>query len=134
MWYIVIMISRTRTLVQFVGGELVGSVLRFPFWWYTDGVMGLASWFLRELHFRWKSYSFLIWIKHFFVPMYGQYDWSGRLVSLLMRFVVLWARAVAFVLEACFYLICCFAWVLWPPVALLFLLANLSRGSFFLIR
>lgn len=124
------MISRTRTLIHFVGGELIGSVIRFPLWWYTEGVIGLAKWFLQELRFRWKSYSFVIWLKNFFVPMYGQYDLGGRLVSVGMRFVVLCARALSIFLEACFYLLGCIAWVVLPPLALFLLLINLSQGAF----
>lgn len=128
--YIVSMISRTRTLIHFVGGDLIGSVVRFPLWWYTEGMMALANWFLRELRFRWKSYSFGIWLRNFFVPMYGQYDWSGRLISVIMRFVVLCARAVALVVEAIFYLFGCVAWALLPPLALLLFLLNLYQGTF----
>ena len=103
--YIVIMISRTRTLVQFVGGELVGSVVYFPYWWYTTGLFGLIHWFQRALRFRWKSYGLGIWLRHFFVPMYGQYDWSGRLVSIVMRAVVLFGRGIALFLELGLYMI-----------------------------
>ncbi len=126
--YIVIMISRTRTLVQFVGGELVGSVVYFPYWWYTTGLFGLIHWFQRALRFRWKSYGLGIWLRHFFVPMYGQYDWSGRLVSIVMRAVVLCGRGIALFLELGLYMIGGLVWLVLPPLALLLFFLNLSQG------
>jgi hypothetical protein len=66
--------------------DVFGSVLKFPLWWYGEGTVRVASWIMRTLTFRWRSYGFVIWIQNIFVPMYGQYDWSGRLVSFVMRF------------------------------------------------
>jgi hypothetical protein len=81
------------------------------------------------LRYRARAYAFVIWIKNFFVPMYGQYDWTGRLVSIFMRIVVLIGRGIALVVEAMVYAAGLVVWVLAPFVALLMFITNLY-GSF----
>ncbi len=106
-------------LTKFVFSETIGSVLRFPLWWYTDGLAKLGAWIVRELKYRWKAYAFAIWIQNMFVPMYGQYDWSGRLVSFIMRIVVLIGRGIALTFEACAYVALMIAYLLAPPVSII---------------
>lgn len=104
---------------KFILSETVGSVLHFPLWWYSDGLNLLIKWMLRELAYRWKAYSFVIWMQNMFVPMYGQYDWSGRMVSFIMRFLVLVGRAIGILIEAIAYVFLLFVYVLAPPFALI---------------
>jgi hypothetical protein len=116
------MTSAPLELTKFVLSETIGSALRFPLWWYTDGLMKFASWVVRELEYRWKAYSFAIWIRNMFVPMYGQYDWSGRLVSFIMRLVVLVGRGIAIVVEAFAYLLLSIMYVLALPTAIIMII------------
>lgn len=113
-------------LTKFVLSETVGSVLRFPMWWYSDGLLRLAKWVVRQLDYRWRAYSFAIWIRNLFVPMYGQYDWSGRLVSFVMRVVVLIGRGIGLFFEAFAYLVLTFVYVLVPPLALIMAVFSLT--------
>ncbi|KAA0205674.1 hypothetical protein EDM68_05055 [Candidatus Uhrbacteria bacterium] len=111
--------SAPMELTKFVVSETIGSVLRFPMWWYTDGLAKLGAWIVRELEYRWKAYAFSIWIKNMFVPMYGQYDWSGRLVSFIMRVVVLIGRGIALAFEAVAYVALAVAYLLAPPASII---------------
>ncbi len=67
-------------------GKLIGGILYFPVWWYGPGlamvVLGVGRFWGR----RQSSLGFFIWLKNIFVPMYGQRDFSGRVVSFIMRF------------------------------------------------
>lgn len=110
--------SAPLELTKFVVSETIGSVMRFPLWWYTDGLMNLGAWIVRELEYRWKAYAFAIWIRNIFVPMYGQYDWSGRLVSFVMRLVVLVGRGIALIIEALAYFFLALLYVIAPPSAI----------------
>lgn len=110
--------------VRFVAVEWVGSLLRFPIWWYGDGFAEVARWIVRSLGYRLKSYSFGVWLQNFFVPMYGQYDITGRLVSVFMRFVVLVGRLIAFAFEAMAYAALALVWLAIPAAAVLGLLGN----------
>ncbi|MCR4278948.1 MAG: hypothetical protein NUV81_03550 [bacterium] len=111
-------------LAKFVVFDLIGSIVWFPAWWYTTGLRQLLQWVGRSLRYRVRAYGFSIWIKNFFVPMYGQYDISGRLISVLMRFVVLIGRSIALLVEAIIYLGAVFLWLVSPIAIILFLLLN----------
>ena len=115
--------SRTGAVARLLLVDLAGSVLWFPLWWYTTGLSRVIMHGLRVLRYRARSYSLAIWLKNFFVPMYGQHDLVGRLVSVVMRFIVLVGRSIALLVEAMFYL---FVVALWAaaPAAFLFLCVN----------
>lgn len=108
--------------------ETLGSIIRFPFWWYTEGLAEAARWCARGLRFRWESAGIAVWVKNFFVPMYGQYDLAGRLVSVVMRFAVLIGRLIGLVIEAVGYGLLLMVWVLLPAVSLLLFLDAVLRN------
>ena len=113
-------------LTKFVFSETVGSVLRFPMWWYSDGLLRLAKWIIQKLNYRWRAYSFVIWMQNLFVPMYGQHDWSGRIVSFVMRLVVLIGRGIGLFFEALAYLVLTFVYVLLPVLSLIMMVYSLT--------
>ena len=115
------MSSRSGSIARYFLIDLFGSIIYFPAWWYTRGFFGVLRYFGQSLAYRWMSYNFPIWLKNFFVPMYGQYDWSGRLVSVFMRFFVLIGRLIALLVEALIYFTLTLLWLAAPP---LFLLLN----------
>ena len=112
----------------FLAADLFGSLLRFPLWWYGEGIIRLSGWMRGRLLYRWKSYAFVIWMQNLFVPMYGQYDWAGRLVSFVMRLVVLAARAVAYVFEILFYAVALVVYAMLPVIAALLFVFNLAAA------
>jgi hypothetical protein len=116
--------SRVGAIARLVFIDLLGSVVWFPVWWYTKGLSLVISKVVAALRYRYQEYSFRIWIKNFFVPMYGQHDLTGRFVSVFMRFVVLVGRSVAIVGEALFYVVLLVFWLLAPPCTLLFAFWN----------
>ncbi len=122
------MISRTGSVAKYFFIDLFGSVVHFPVWWYTRGFWGVLRYFGQALSYRWTSYQFRIWLKNFFVPMYGQYDWSGRLVSVFMRFFVLLGRLIAYVIEAITYFLFIILWLIVPPLCLILFLQSLYQG------
>jgi len=123
------MMQGTGSLARLLFVDLIGSVVWFPIWWYTTGIKKLIQWCHDGLRYRVRQYSFRIWIKNFFVPMYGQYDWEGRLISVFMRFVVLVGRSIALVAEFVIYVILVFGWAIVPPVAFFMALQNILAGS-----
>ncbi len=117
-----------RALGGLCVGNLFGSVFWFPFWWYTTGLERLTARLMHGLRFRMLEYGFAVWIQNFFVPMYGQYDLTGHLISVLIRFVVLIGRAVAFLVEAILSLVVLCVWILAPVVFALLFVSNLVRS------
>ena len=66
-----------------------------------------------------SSLGVLLWLKNLFVPMFGQRDWQGRLVSVFMRLVQVIARGVAFVAWIIFITIVLALWALAPVILFL---------------
>ncbi|MEN9558024.1 MAG: hypothetical protein RL141_393 [Candidatus Parcubacteria bacterium] len=81
-----------------------------------------------RLRYRARAYALGIWIRNFFVPMYGQYDWAGRLVSVFMRFVVLVGRGIALGVEAAVYGAGLLLWIVVLPLMGCLIAINLLAG------
>lgn len=122
------MISRSQAVAKLLFIDLVGSVVWFPVWWYTIGLRKVVDAALRAIRYRVQSYALRIWIRNFFVPMYGQYDWTGRLVSILMRFMVLIGRCVALIVEALAYCVGVIAWGVAPLGFALMIFMNVVQA------
>lgn len=122
------MSSRVRALSTFLLSDLLGSVVRFPFWWYTEGLMNVARWAGRSLAYRWRGYAITLWARNFFTPMYGAHDWASRVISIIMRMLVITARFIALMVESFVYGLILFGWLALPVVCILFFLLNLSLG------
>lgn len=110
--------SRVGAVAQLLVVDLAGSIVWFPVWWYTKGLQKIVRSAYAAIRYRAQAYAFRVWLKNFFVPMYGQYDWTGRLVSVFMRFVVIIGRGIAILFESWVYLFGIVCWVLAPPVSL----------------
>jgi len=67
-------------------------------------------------------------MKNFLVPMYGQFYFAGRVVSVFMRFIVLIGRGIAFIAEAFGYLVIVGIWLLLPAFSFLFFFLNIFQG------
>ncbi len=122
------MTSRVGAVARLLIFDLAGSVAWFPVWWYSTGLLNVVRAAHSTLAYRIRSYAFAIWIRNFFVPMYGQHDLTGRLVSVVMRFVVLVARGVALVVEAIVYGCGVLVWLVAPIAFFFFALTNIVRG------
>lgn len=122
------MSSRVQAVASFVVSDFFGSVLRFPLWWYTEGLMSLGAWRVRTLRYRARGYAIGLWVRNFFVPMYGTRDWVGRLISIAMRGVVILARLFALFIEVVVSVGLVLAWCFAPILAIVFLLLNVSVG------
>ncbi len=123
------MATRSNAVGKLIFIDLVGSVVWFPIWWYTKGLQKVVGSFVRAIQYRSQSYALRIWIKNFFVPMYGQYDWTGRLISVFMRMVVLIGRLIALAIEALIYAVGVAAWIVAPALFLIVGVLNLLHGA-----
>jgi hypothetical protein len=101
--------------------QIIGQILYFPVWWYTVGFVRLVRGAWRFFRNQEKSLAWSIWIKNLFVPMYGQNDWAGRLISFFVRSAQILGRSV--VLFFWLALILLFI-ILWLAAPLLILLAT----------
>lgn len=96
--------------------QILKDILLFPLWWYSLGLYKALSWFLNFCAQWWQALGVAIWLKYLFVPMYGQTDFFGRLISLAMRLVQIFARSLAFLIIALMGALLIFAWLALPLV------------------
>lgn len=109
---------------RYITLDIFGSVIAFPVWWYGAGFVEVLRFVGQALAYRIKSYGFVLWIKSLFVPMYGQYDLAGRIVSVFMRLVVLIGRGLGLVVEAFVYTILLILWILAPVLVIFGIIWN----------
>jgi hypothetical protein len=109
--------------------KILGEILYFPIWWYSVGLIEfiLKGWrFLLE---REKSLGFRIWLKNIFVPMYGQYDWAGRIISFFIRLIQVIARGILLLFWLAMFIVLVSLWLVGP--ILLFIALFFQLGSFY---
>lgn len=90
--------------------------------------MSLGAWRVRTLRYRARGYAIGLWVRNFFVPMYGTRDWVGRLISIAMRGVVILARLFALFIELIVSVGLVLVWCFAPILAIVFLFLNVSVG------
>jgi hypothetical protein len=94
--------------------EILWNIVYMPIWWYTRGLFNLIEGLLFFLSDHLKSTALLVWIKNFFKPMYGQYDWAGILISLLVRFFQIIVRSAYFIFYVILSIIAVLVWLAFP--------------------
>lgn len=98
--------------------EFLLDVVRFPLWWYGGGLKLVANWCWHSFEATRWSVALVKFLQHFFQPMYGDYTFSGRAVSLLMRtFLVVW-KTIRLTVTALWYLALLMVWLLLLPWSL----------------
>ena len=107
--------------------SIILEIVYFPIWWYSVG-------FYRLLKNTWnlfcnqeKSLGFLVWAKNILVPMYGQIDWAGRLISFLVRLVQVICRGFVLFVWLLVCLVIIIFWLVLPPFLLLALIFQVLR-------
>ena len=105
--------------------RILWDFLYFPIWWYSTGLLktlrGVGN-FYRDQE---ASLNFLVWLKNIFVPMYGQYDMAGRLVSFFIRLVQIIYRGIAMLIMIVLGLIFIAFYLSLPFIILLAILKQL---------
>lgn len=106
--------------------QLVFDILIFPVWWYTAGVRhaGKALW-----HWFQDANSMLapgLWLQNIFVPMFGQHDLQGRIMSVFMRIMNVLFRSIGLVIWSFILLLLFCLWFVFPVVIIMMFLFSLS--------
>jgi|SRR3989338_9029170 len=106
--------------------EFIWHVIFFPVWWYSLGArqVGRGCWHLLQAGNTRLAPG--LWLRHLFVPMYGQTDWQGRLMSVFMRIINVVIRAVALLLWLFMVTALFFLWIIFPVFLLLMLIRAIT--------
>lgn len=94
--------------------QILGDIIYFPIWWYSVG-------FIETIKKEWaffvnqeKSLGFRIWLTNIFVPMYGQQDFAGRIISFFIRLIQIIARGLVLIFWLIFIIIGAILWLALP--------------------
>ena len=104
--------------IRFVAIGLVGDLIAWPVWWYTRGLIRVARALVTVIRTEARRLSLRVWLANLWSPMYGQSDWQGRAISVVMRLMVLVFRLLVLMLWSLGLSLLLVAWVLLPPVIL----------------
>lgn len=96
--------------------EAILDIFYFPVWWYTKGLAHAAKWCFGLLKRGNDALAPGLWLANIFVPMFGQFDWQGRIISFIMRFVQIIARTIALIFWLAVCLLLFSIWLLLPVV------------------
>ena len=118
------------TILSRLFAGLFFEIIYAPVWWYSAGLL----WFMGRVGASIKETSVSaglgIWVKNLFVPMYGQYDAWGRIMSFFVRFVNIIVRSlwVGFWVLLC--VVALFVWVALPPTLFFIFMSSLIRRAY----
>lgn len=101
--------------------RIFADILYFPIWWYSVGFLRQVKGISIFLHNQEQSLGFFIWLKNIFVPMYGQRDFAGRLISFLIRLVQITFRGVLLLIWLILLLSLIIVWLVGPVLLILVL-------------
>lgn len=104
------------SIIKFLLFDVLLDALYTPVWWYTDGLSGMFRFFARNARYGANVIGIGLWVKSLFKPMYGERTWQGRIVSFVMRLIVLfWDSAIYLILLVMLTFVV-FAWIFLPPL------------------
>ncbi len=95
----------------------------FPIWWYSQGLVRILNFFYNQFLYINSNLAPGLWLKNIFVPMYGQWDWQGRLTSFFVRL----GNVIVRYFLLLFFLILFFIGLIIYLILPLFILANLIK-------
>lgn len=114
--------------------ELIVDFFYFPVWWYSEGSRRALMFCVSLVKDVNAMMAPGLWLKNIFVPMFGQYDFQGRLVSFIMRFFNVIFRSIALFIWLIIVIALFFVWIILPIFVLFMVLDSLglfvSNSSF----
>lgn len=81
------------------------------------GLVKFISYLRGFLSYRQKSLGLGVWIKNIFVPMYGQRDWQGVLISIFIRIMQIVFRSIAMTIWLVVAIAMLILWLTFPAAA-----------------
>jgi hypothetical protein len=94
--------------------DVFKDILFFPFWWYSLGLFKMLVKLKDFLADKQKGLALGVWIKNIFVPMYGQRDWQGALISIFIRIFQIIGRSIIMLVYVAAALVFFWLWMLFP--------------------
>ena len=101
-------------ILQRLALDFLLDLVYFPVWWYSAGAKKALLFCFHRLQDANAYLAPGLWFKNVFVPMFGQYDWQGRIVSFIVRLANVIMRSFGMLLWLTILVIVFFAWIVFP--------------------
>jgi hypothetical protein len=105
---------------------VIGKNLQVPVWWYTSGLVLEFKRLGNSIKTIDYFTGFSVWLTNIFVPMYGQRDWKGRLISFLVRLFQVILRGILLGLIASARVLLTLVYISLPIVLIIGLIYSLN--------
>ena len=106
--------------------DLVGDIIYFPLWWYTQGLKKVVLTFYFNLQSTARNLALRLLLLNILKPMFGQYDRAGRVISFFMRLVILIGRLLYFAAYVLLLVVLLIIWLGLPVLIVYRLLTFLA--------
>lgn len=91
--------------------DYITEILYFPVWWYGAGLKNALNFFIRGVMEADRFTGFSLLLRNIFKPMFAQYDKQGRIISFVMRLVLIIYKGLTLILLVIFYLVTLVFWL-----------------------
>ncbi|OGY48444.1 MAG: hypothetical protein A3J65_00705 [Candidatus Buchananbacteria bacterium RIFCSPHIGHO2_02_FULL_45_11b] len=110
--------------LKYVAFNLIGDFLYWPVWWYTAGLYKAGIFCLGQIKDQAEVLGVGVWLKNIFTPMYGQYDWEGRLISFFVRLAQSLVRLILLLVWIVMIFLIFLAWIILPLLIIFQIVLN----------
>lgn len=112
-------------ILQRITLEFVLDFFYFPVWWYTAGAKRALLFCVSLVQDGNNLLAPGLWLRNIFVPMFGQWDWQGRLVSVFMRLANVIGRSFALLIWLAAVSVLFLVWIAWPVFVVVMLFRSI---------
>lgn len=96
----------------------IRTILYFPIWWYSKGLVKMLKGTSNFITGMENTIGFWIWVKNLFVPMFGQQDIAGRIISFFLRLFQIIVKGFVMLVIMLAALVIVIIWLILPPFAI----------------
>ena len=96
--------------------DVIGNFLYWPLWWYSRGLQLVGIYILKAIQKTEADLGVRLMLVNMFQPMYGQNDREGRIISFVMRLVLLVSRLVVWLVVSLVWVAALGLWLMVPLV------------------
>lgn len=104
----------------------LGRVFYWPIWWYSGGLMKTLSFLRGHLFLFNRRIGFTLNWRYLFKPMYGDYSFAGRGISLVFRLIMAVVFTVLMLVYLAIMIILLVLWLVLPLVVVFGLVHQLG--------
>lgn len=101
-------------------GNFFLDVVSAPVWWYSQGIVWILQKLGMSINEHARNAALGLWVRNIFVPMYGQYDAWGRIVSFVVRLANIIGRGIWVLIWIVVCIGVFLVWIFLPAAALYF--------------